>query len=151
MSIAPIQMFVVGFPSNDRFAGRIVEDLDRLRDGRRNPNRRFAVRRQQRRRFADGADVRPEREQRQELGAVMGALIGLGAGGAEGAAAGATLGAERAASRNGTAIAKEAAAGILEDLPEGSSALVLFIEHRWAFLCATPSVMPVVWPWHIVR
>jgi hypothetical protein len=40
------------------------------------------------------------------------------------------MGAERAGADT-TAVAKKAASGILDDLPKGSSALVLVIEHRW--------------------
>src|SRR4051812_30784989 len=32
MSIGPIQAFVIGFPDNDRFEGRIAEELSRLSD-----------------------------------------------------------------------------------------------------------------------
>ena len=32
MAIGPIQAFVIGFPGNDKFEGRIIEELGRLRD-----------------------------------------------------------------------------------------------------------------------
>ena len=32
MAIGPIQAFVIGFPDNDKFEGRIIEELGRLRD-----------------------------------------------------------------------------------------------------------------------
>ena len=70
-------------------------------------------------------------DQRAELRGAVGALVGLGLAGAEGAEAGAELG----ASVDGDAcrLAAEAwLASLLDELPDGSSALVLAIEHLWA-------------------
>ena len=96
MSIGPIQIFAIGFPDNGRFEGRIVAELDKLRDAGaiRIVDSLFVANE-----GADSIMVRTSdlsEEQRKELGAVVGALIGLGAAGGEGAAAGATMGAERA-------------------------------------------------------
>ncbi len=93
MTIGPIQAFVIGFPDNDLFEGRIAEELARLSDvGQiRIVDAVFVVR--------DGDDMAMlsvsdlDDDQRAELRAAVGALVGLGIGGAEGAEAGADLGA----------------------------------------------------------
>ena len=125
MSIGPIQTFVIGFPDNSLFEGRIAEELRRLSDvGQiRIVDAVFVLR--------EGDDVAAlsvsdlDEDQRAELRSAVGALIGLGVAGAEGAVAGAELGASVDASA-------PTAAELLADLPDGSSALVLAIEHLWA-------------------
>ena len=69
-------------------------------------------------------------DQRAELRAAVGALIGLGVAGVDGAEAGADLGASVDA--DAPTAAEAVAARLLDDLPDGSSALVLAIEHLWA-------------------
>ncbi len=130
MSIGPIQSFVIGFPDNDLFEGRIAEELARLSDvGQiRIIDAVFVMR--------DGDDVLAlsvsdlDDEQRAELRAAVGALVGLGIAGEEGAVAGAELGAS--ADPDAPRVASLVAAGLLDELPDGSSALVLAIEHLWA-------------------
>jgi hypothetical protein len=130
MTIGPIQGFVIGFPDNDLFEGRIAEELARLSDlGQiRIIDAVFVIR--------DDGDVSVlsvsdlDDDQRAELRAVVGALVGLGVAGAEGAEAGAELGASVDA--DAPSAAELLAAALLDDLPDGSSALVLAIEHLWA-------------------
>ena len=130
MTIGPIQAFVIGFPDSDLFEGRIAEELARLSDiGQiRVIDAVFVLR--------EGDDVSAvgvsdlDDEQRAELRTAVGALVGLGVGGAEGALAGAALGASVDA--DAPRAAEVVAAELLEELPDGSSALVLAIEHLWA-------------------
>ncbi len=130
MTIGPIQAFVIGFPDNDMFEGRIAEELGRLSENGqiRIIDAVFLMR--------EGDDVAVltvtdlDDDQRAELRAAVGALIGLGVAGADGAAAGAELGASVDADA-GTA-AELVAAGLVDELPDGTSALVLAIEHLWA-------------------
>lgn len=130
MDIGPIQAFVIGFPDNDLFEGRIAEELARLSDiGQiRIVDAVFVMR--------EGDDVGAlgisdlDDDQRAELRAAVGALIGLGVGGEEGAAAGAELGASVDPETPGAAA--RVAAELAAELPDGSSALVLAIEHLWA-------------------
>jgi uncharacterized membrane protein len=130
MEIGPIQGFVIGFPSNDLLEGRIAEELARLSDvGQiRIIDAVFVMR--------EGDDVAAlkvsdlDDEQRSELRAAVGALIGLGVGGLDGAAVGAGLGG--LSDPESTTAAEALAAALSEDLPDGSSALVLAIEHLWA-------------------
>ena len=60
----------------------------------------------------------------------VGAAVGLGVGGIDGAVAGVDV-ADSIDSDTGT-LAEAVAVGLLDDLPDGSSALVLAIEHLWA-------------------
>ena len=130
MTIGPIQAFVIGFPDNDSFEGRIAEELARLSDvGQiRIVDAVFVVR--------DGDDMAMlsvsdlDEDQRAELRAAVGALVGLGIAGAEGAEAGAELGASVDA--DAPTAAEVVGAELLAALPDGSSALVLAIEHLWA-------------------
>ena len=130
MSIGPIQAFVIGLPDNDLFEGRIAEELASLsRVGQiRIIDAVFVMR--------DGDDVAAlsvsdlDDEQRAGLRAAVGALVGLGVAGVEGAQAGAELGAFSDPDAPG--VARLVAAGLLGDLPDDSSALVLAIEHLWA-------------------
>ena len=130
MSIGPIQAFVIGFPDNDLFEGRIAEELGRLSDvGQiRIVDAVFVLR--------EGDDVAAlsvsdlDDDQRAELRSAVGALVGLGLAGEEGALAGAELGAS--ADADTPSAAELVAAALLDELPEGSSALVLAIEHLWA-------------------
>jgi uncharacterized membrane protein len=131
MTIGPIQAFIIGFPDSDLFEGRIADELGRLSDiGQiRVIDAVFVTR--------DGDDVLAlsvsdlDDDQRAELGAAVGALVGLGVAGAEGAAAGAELGAASVDADAPTA-AERVAAALIDELPDGSSALVLAIEHLWA-------------------
>jgi hypothetical protein len=130
MSIGPIQAFVIGFPDNDLFEGRIAEELGRLSDiGQiRIVDAVFVMR--------EGDDIAVlsvsdlDDDQRAELRSAIGALVGLGVAGVDGALAGAELGAS--VSADAPSAADVLAAGLLDDLPDGSSALVLAIEHLWA-------------------
>ena len=130
MTIGPIQAFVIGFADNDLLEGRIADELTRLSDvGQiRIIDAVFVMR--------DGDDVAVlsvsdlDDDQRAELRSAVGALVGLGVGGGEGAVAGAALGASVDA--DAPTAAEAVAAGLVDELPDGSSALVLAIEHLWA-------------------
>jgi len=130
MSIGPIQAFVIGFPDNDLFEGRIAEELARLSEvGQIRVVDAVFVTRE-----ADDVSVLSvselDDEQRAELRAAVGALIGLGVAGIDGAEAGAEAGAS--IDVDAMTGAEMVAAGLIDDLPDGSSALVLAIEHLWA-------------------
>ena len=130
MSIGPIQAFVIGFPDNDLFEGRIAEELARLSDvGQiRIIDAVFVIRDGDEASVLSVSDL--DDDQRAELRSAVGALIGLGVAGGEGAVAGAALGAS--IDPDAPTAAEVVAAGLLDELPDGSSALVLAIEHLWA-------------------
>jgi hypothetical protein len=129
MSIGPIQALVIGFPSNDLFEGRIAEELTRLSDvGQiRIIDAVFVMREDDDVSVLSVSDL--DDEQRAELRAAVGALVGLGVAGGEGAELGAALGASL---DTDASVAEAVAADLLDELPAGSSALVLAIEHLWA-------------------
>jgi hypothetical protein len=130
MTIGPIQAFVIGFPDNDLFEGRIAEELARLSDvGQiRIIDAVFVIRDDEGPAVLSVSDL--DDEQRAELRSAVGALVGLGVAGAEGAMAGASLG--DAIDADAPHAAEVIAAALLDELPDGSSALVLAIEHLWA-------------------
>ena len=117
MTIGPIQAFVVGFPSNDLFEGRIADELARLSEiGQiRIVDAVFVIR--------EGDDIAAvsvsalDDDQRAELRAAVGALVGLGVAGADGAVAGAEAGAT--SDVEGASASEVIAAAILDELPAG--------------------------------
>src|SRR3954447_3355310 len=130
MAIGPIQAFVIGFPDNDRLEGRIVEELGRLRDvgAIRVIDAVFVLREEGELNVVSVSDL--DAEERAGLRAAVGALIGLGVAGEAGAEAGAGLGATM--DPGAPPAAQAVAADLVDALPDGSSALVLAIEHLWA-------------------
>jgi hypothetical protein len=130
MTIGPIQAFVIGFPSNDLFDGQISKELEHLSDvGQiRIIDAVFVVREEDEVAVLSISDL--DDDQRTELRAAVGALVGLGIAGEEGLVRGAQLGASM--DPESVTAAERLAVGLLDDLPDGSSALVLAIEHLWA-------------------
>jgi uncharacterized membrane protein len=131
MTIGPVQLIVLGFPEPN-FHGHIIAELERLREGGIvNVVDALAVHKD-----ADGnAEVMHlsnlSDEEAIELGSQVGALIGLGIEGEEGMEAGALAGA--AAAADGIQVySDEDAWDVLEDIPNGSAAALLLLEHRWA-------------------
>ena len=129
MSIGPIQALVIGFPDNDLLEGRIAEELARLSDvGQiRIIDAVFVLREDDDVAVLSVSDL--DDDQRAELRGVVGALVGLGVAGEDGAAVGGALG---LTADTDTSVAEVIAEGLVDDLPDGSSALVLAIEHLWA-------------------
>jgi uncharacterized membrane protein len=132
MAIGPVQLIVLGFVQPD-FKGEVIAELERLRqsdtirvidalavykhdDGQ--------IESQRLSNLTDAEEV--------ELGAKIGALIGLGMGGEEGLAAGAEAGAELAAEGGLEIFGDDEGWDVLEEIPAGSAAALLLIEHHWA-------------------
>ena len=131
MAFGPIQIFTFGFPTTDKFEGRIADELIKLSDaGIIRIVDALAV-------FVEDDEVDVLRvtdlddAQREELGAEIGALIGLGAAGIEGFVEGAYAGAE-IADEGGFGLVEAVGQEFIEELPEGSAGLLLIIEHAWA-------------------
>jgi uncharacterized membrane protein len=131
MAFGPLQIFAFGFADTSRFEGRIADELIKLSDaGIIRIVDALAV-------VADGDEVEILRvsdlddDQRAELGMEVGALIGLGMDGMEGMLAGAELGAE-IAEEGGLGVVEAIGEEFIEELPDGSAALLLIIEHAWA-------------------
>jgi uncharacterized membrane protein len=131
MAIGPVQLIVLGF-QHPNFHGEIIAELERLKlndtirviDG-------LAVYKD-----ADGeleamhlSNLTPD--EAVELGSKVGALIGLGFEGEAGMDDGARAGAEAAA--DGISPFSEAEAwDVLEEIPNGTAAALILIEHHWA-------------------
>jgi uncharacterized membrane protein len=125
----PVQIMVVGFKETN-FQGQVLDELKRLTD-------EGIVR------LVDLAVVSKDAageiaavelsglsaEESAELGALAGAMIGLGMDGEEGMEEGAIAGAEAA---EAGFIGEEAVWSIADAIPEGTTAAVALIEHRWA-------------------
>ncbi|QRP48493.1 DUF6325 family protein [Amycolatopsis sp. FDAARGOS 1241] len=130
MTIGPVQLIVLGFPE-PQFHGAIIDELERLRES-------DTVR------VIDALAVHKDTDgevevvhlsnltddEARELGSKVGALIGLGIEGEEGLVAGAEAGA--AAADDIQVFSDEDAWDVLEEIPNGSAAALLLLEHHWA-------------------
>ena len=125
----PVQILVVGFTETN-FQGQVMDELKRLTDAGVVRLVDLAVVSKD-----DNGDVQAvevsglSSDESEELGALVGAMIGLGMDGEEGMEAGAIAGAE--ASDDGF-IGDEEVWSIADAIPEGTTAAVALIEHRWA-------------------
>ena len=130
MTIGPVQLVVLGFEGN-RFTGEILPELRRLRDHdvirlidllfvSKDESGEVTV--------MEASDL--TQEEAMEFGATVGALIGLGEAGEQGAVAGAVAGAE--ALEDGHVFDEHEVWYVTDSIPNGSSAAVALLEHRWA-------------------
>src|SRR6266568_909308 len=133
MAIGPVQLIVLGFTNPD-FHGEIIAELERLRESDMvRVIDSLAV-------YKDEAgELEVEHlsnlteDEAIELGSKIGALIGLGIEGEEGMEAGAVAGAEETAAEGGVHVfTEEEGWDILEDIPNGSAAALILLEHHWA-------------------
>jgi uncharacterized membrane protein len=133
MTIGPVQLLVLGFRNPD-FHGEIIAELERLRES-------DTVRVIDSLAVYKDADGELEVEHLSnlseqeaiELGSKVGALIGLGIDGEEGAEAGAIAGAEAVAANGGAQVfTAQEGWDVLEDIPNGSAAALILLEHHWA-------------------
>ena len=133
MAIGPVQLIVLGFSQPD-FHGEIIAELERLRES-------DMVR------VIDSLAVYKDAEGELEVehlsnltedeaieyGTKIGALIGLGIEGEDGVEEGAVAGAEAVAADGGVHVfTEEEGWDILEDIPNGSAAALILLEHHWA-------------------
>jgi uncharacterized membrane protein len=133
MAIGPVQLIVLGF-SNPDFHGEIIAELERLRESDTvRVIDSLAVYKD------DAGELEVEHlsnlseDQAIELGTKIGALIGLGIEGEEGMEAGAVAGAEQVEADGGVQVfTEEEGWDILEDIPNGSAAALVLLEHHWA-------------------
>jgi uncharacterized membrane protein len=133
MAIGPVQLIVLGF-SQPNFHGEIIAELERLRESDMvRVIDSLAVYKD------DDGELEVEHlsnlseDQAIELGTKIGALIGLGIEGEEGMEAGAVAGAEQVEADGGVNVfTEEEGWDILEDIPNGSAAALILLEHHWA-------------------
>jgi len=131
MAIGPVQLIVLGFPNPD-FHGEIIAELERLRQSDTvRVIDALAV-------YKDPAGAievmhlsNLTTDEARELGSKVAALVGLGIEGEEGFEIGAQAGAD--AAEGGIEVFDEADAwNVLSEIPDGSAAALLLIEHHWA-------------------
>jgi uncharacterized membrane protein len=126
----PVQMLVVGFPS-EGLQGKILPELKRLQEADVVRLIDLVVVKKD----EDGeietlhtSDL--ESDEAIEFGALVGALVGLGTGTAEGVEEGAFAGA--AALEDGHLLDDESVWFLSDAIPAGTAAAIALIEHRWA-------------------
>ena len=130
MVVGPVQVLVVGF-GEDRFTGEIIPELERLREHdvirmidlllvHKNEGGDLTV--------LEHSDL--NREERMEFGAFVGALVGFGAGDEDEAEEAAIAGA--AEFEDGQMFDDADVWYLADAIPEGTSAAIALIEHRWA-------------------
>jgi uncharacterized membrane protein len=129
MALGPVQVLVVGFDEDAQFTGAALKELERLRehDVVRLIDLLFVHKN------ADGSVEKIELSDSDELaklGAVAGALIGFAAAGDEGLETGAVAGAVAAA--DGSLYDEQQVWYVADAIPEGMSAAIAVLEHRWA-------------------
>jgi uncharacterized membrane protein len=129
--LGPVQLLIIAF-EDGKFEGRILEELRRLRAHEmvRLIDLLFVAK--------DEDDEVVELEvsdlsvaEIAEWGALVGALIGFGAGGDAGAVDGAQA-AAAAAAQNGSLLGSKDAWFLADQIPRGTAAAIVLLEHRWA-------------------
>jgi len=131
MAIGPVQLLVLGFPHPD-FHGQVIDELERLRESDTiRVIDALAVYKDDEGNIEAMHLSNLTREEAQELGSTIAALIGLGFEGEEGMQVGAIAGAD--AAQDGIQVFDdEDAWDVIEEIPNGSAAALILIEHHWA-------------------
>jgi hypothetical protein len=130
-ALGPVQLVIIAF-DGIRFDGRVLEEVRRLRE-------REAVRLLDLLFVAKGEDDEViefvlgdlSDEENAAYGALVRALMGVGVDGEVSAAQGAEAVAD-AAARNGSLLGPDDAWFLADQIPAGSAAAVVLLEHRWA-------------------
>jgi uncharacterized membrane protein len=130
MPFGPVQMLVLEFDGT-QFKGEIMPELERLKDDGiiRLIDLLFVKK-------PEGGEIEVVQEsdltaeEAQEFGALVGALVGLGSGSEEATVRAAVAGAEEL--EDGHLFDETEVWYLADAIPEGSSAAIALIEHRWA-------------------
>jgi uncharacterized membrane protein len=127
----PMQMLVIAF-ENPKFHGQIRRELDSVMEkGMIRLIDLLFIWKDNDGNITSMEATQLDEEERMRFGAVVGGLIGFGARGEEGARTGMEEGALAAAQEN-YGITEDDILEITEDIPEGTAAALLIIEHLWA-------------------
>jgi uncharacterized membrane protein len=129
MSIAPVQMLVLGF-DDPKFTGAGLEELKRLREA--DIIRLIdllAVWKDEDGDVAVLQDTQLSEAEAKEFGAVVGALVGFGMAGEEGLEAGAAAGMEALEDQH--VLDADNVWYVADTIPNNSAAVIALIEHRW--------------------
>jgi uncharacterized membrane protein len=125
-------MIAIGFPDIEKLDGSLLKEIFQLSDARLiRVLGLLAVVKDEKGKIASAQITELSDEDRVKLGAAVGALIGYGAAGEEGAIAGANAGAEVAYYKE-FGLTKKQIKDIAKELPSGTAAGFLLIEHLWA-------------------
>src|SRR3954453_9058698 len=130
MALGLLQLVALGFPGN-KFRGEIVPELDAItaKGLARIIDLVFVYRDEDGTtatvQFSDLSD-----DERSVYG-ITGSLVGLGASGTDGPAADAALGGEITL-EGGLGLTAEDVEEIAQEVPNGSSALIILLEHLWS-------------------
>jgi uncharacterized membrane protein len=132
MAVGPVQLLVLGFDNPD-FHGEVTRELERLRasDTVRVIDA-LAVHKDARGEIEVQHLSNLTKEEAIELGSKVAALVGLGIEGEEGLHAAAEIGAEDAAARGIEVFDDEVEWDVIEEIPNGSAAALILLEHHWA-------------------
>ena len=132
VEFGPIQMIALGFPELDKLKGDVLKEIFRLSEAKIiRVIGLLAIVKDAKGNITAAQVTELSDEDRMKLGAGIGALIGLGAAGKEGAVAGAKAGAETVASKE-FGLSQEEVMEIAQDMPKGTAAGLLLVEHLWA-------------------
>lgn len=128
--IGPVQILTVAFDGN-HFKGEILPELERLKKlGLIRIIDLLFVRKDSMGAVATMTATDLDWEEAADFGAMVGSLIGWGIAGAEGAEIGWIAGAADSAS--GHAFGENEQFGLVQTIPNGTSAAIALIEHVWA-------------------
>jgi len=132
MAVGPVQLLVLGFDEPE-FHGEVTRELEKLRGSdtirvidalavHKDPQGEIEVQHLS----------NLTKDEAIELGSKVAALVGLGIAGEEGMHAAAEIGVEEAAAHGIEVFDDEAEWDVIEEIPNGSAAALLLIEHHWA-------------------
>jgi uncharacterized membrane protein len=132
MAVGPVQLLVLGFDNPD-FHGEVTRELERLRasDTVRVIDA-LAVHKDANGEIEVEHLSNLKKEEAMELGSKVAALVGLGIEGEEGLHVAAEIGAEDAAARGIEVLDDEVEWDVIEEIPNGSAAALILLEHHWA-------------------
>jgi uncharacterized membrane protein len=129
MTMGPVQVLVVGFGEDADFKGEALEELKRLSEADIVRVIDLLVVHKNEDGSIEKVEISDEHEL-TKLGALAGALLGFGAAGEEGAEVGAEVGAQLG--DEGTVFDDQEVWYLADAIPEGATAAICLLEHRWA-------------------
>lgn len=129
MAMGPVEILVVGYGEEAQFKGAALEELKLLSEADIVRVIDLLVVRKNDDGSVEKVEIADDHEL-TKLGALAGALIGFGAAGEEGAEAGAEAGAELG--EEGSAFDEAEVWYLADAIPEGTTAVIALLEHRWA-------------------
>jgi len=132
VEFGPISLLAIGFPEIKNLDGALIKEIFALSDARIiSVIGLLGIIKDEKGKVSSAQITEFSDEDRIRLGAAIGALIGFGAAGEKGAKAGANAGAEAAYYKE-FGLSQKQIKEIAKDMPNGTGAGLLLIEHLWA-------------------